>query len=62
MSVYTARVTRDADVWLVEVPEVQRVTQALHLRQVEEMARDLVHIMTGEAAEAITINIELPTV
>ncbi|MFD3705097.1 hypothetical protein ACFWUP_18325 [Nocardia sp. NPDC058658] len=47
MSSYTARVTRDEDAWMIEVPEIDRVTQALNLRQVETMARDLITIMTG---------------
>ena len=39
---YTARVTRDDRFWLIHVPEIDRFTQARHLREVEAMARDLI--------------------
>ncbi len=42
---YTARVTRDDRFWLIHVPEIDRFTQARHLREVESMARDLIAVM-----------------
>lgn len=57
---YTARVSRDEDAWMIEVPEVARVTQALHLRQVEPMARDLIAIMDEVAPESFALRIEWP--
>ncbi|MFE3544102.1 hypothetical protein ACFXK0_14160 [Nocardia sp. NPDC059177] len=60
MNTYTARVTRDEDAWMVEVPEVDRVTQALNLRQVESMARDLIAIMTGAEPDSFDLVIEWP--
>ncbi|CDZ87302.1 hypothetical protein QM787_20175 [Rhodococcus ruber] len=57
---YTAQVTRDDGWWSVHVPEVDRTTQARHLREVKEMAADLVHIMTGSPVDEIEIEIELP--
>ncbi|WP_067667970.1 hypothetical protein [Nocardia miyunensis] len=60
MSTYTARVIRDEDAWMIEVPEIDRVTQALNLRQVEEMARDLIAIMTGTEPDSFDLVIEWP--
>lgn len=60
VSTYTARVTRDEDAWMVEVPEVDRVTQALNLRQVEKMARDLIAIMTDIEPDSFDLVIEWP--
>lgn len=60
MTTYTAQVTRDQDAWSIYIPEIERTTQALNLRSVEEMATDLVRIMTGEPTDAITIHVVLP--
>jgi hypothetical protein len=63
MSEVTAKATRDGDHWLVHVPEVDRWTQARSLAEIEPMARDLAAIITGEAADAIrvVVEVELPT-
>jgi hypothetical protein len=45
MDTYHAKVERDGRFWLIRVPEVGRSTQARHLREVEEMARDLIAVM-----------------
>lgn len=55
----TAQLTRDEEWWSVYVPEVDRTTQARHLREVEEMAADLVHIMTGTLEAEIEVDIRL---
>lgn len=60
METYTARVTRDEDVWMIEVPRVNRSTQAKQMRQVEGMARDLVAIMEGVEPESFALKIEWP--
>lgn len=57
---YTARLTRDDGSWSVQVPEVDRTTQARNLREVKAMATDLVHIMTGAPVDQIEIVVELP--
>ncbi|MCI1650260.1 hypothetical protein [Bifidobacterium tibiigranuli] len=56
---YEVQVTRDEDAWMVDVPQVQRVTEALSLKEVDVMARDLIHIMTGEEPEAITLDVHV---
>lgn len=46
MTDYNAIVTRSAPGWSIYVPEVERHTYAAHLREIEEMSRDLVQVMT----------------
>ncbi|MFT8704842.1 MAG: hypothetical protein ABF805_05635 [Bifidobacterium sp.] len=55
-------VTRDEDAWMVDIPQIQRVTLALNLKEVDVMARDLIHIMTDENLETISLDVrvELP--
>lgn len=59
---YTAEVERDGRFWLVWVPEIERVTQARNLREVEPMARDLVAMMLEIAPDSfdLVIHIKLP--
>lgn len=63
MGVYHAQVDRDGRFWRVYVPEVDRVTQARHLREVEEVARDLVEVMDGVESDAfeLVVTYRLPT-
>ncbi|MFZ2242559.1 MAG: hypothetical protein WAV90_23925 [Gordonia amarae] len=60
MSGYTALVERGERFWIVHVPEVERSTQARTLREVDDMARDLVHLMTGEPADTLNLTIQWP--
>lgn len=62
MKTYTVNVTRDEDAWMVDVPAVKRVTQALNLKEVDVMARDLISIMTDEDPEtiALDVHVQLP--
>lgn len=59
---YTVRATRDGRFWLLRLVELDQYTQARNLTEVEAMARDLVHMMTGEdeADIDLDINVELP--
>lgn len=59
MSSYTARVTRDGRFWLIYVPEIDRNTQARHLREIDAMARDLVAVMSGDDPDAVELAIEV---
>jgi hypothetical protein len=66
MSQYQARVSQDGRFWFVQVYDATDThvgdTQARHLREVEVMARDLVHILTDAdpATIDITTHIEVP--
>ncbi|MGV9745463.1 hypothetical protein ACWDTG_11160 [Rhodococcus zopfii] len=56
----TAQITRDECWWSVYVPEVDRTTQARHLREVKDMVADLVHIMTDTPEGEIEVDIRPP--
>ncbi|WP_280485227.1 hypothetical protein [Nocardia farcinica] len=56
--VYTARVSPDGDALLIEVPEIDRVTQALHRGEVDVMARDLIAIMAEVEPDSFDLRIE----
>ena len=53
------QVSRGERYWLVYVPGIDRTTQARTLREVDAMARDLVAVMTGEAADSITLDVQV---
>jgi hypothetical protein len=62
MSTYHATAELDGRYWLIYVEEVDRWTQARHLREVEPMARDLVAVMLDVEPEAfeLALDIRLP--
>ena len=62
MSTYTALVSRDGKFWHVEVPEINRVTQARNISEVDDMARDLIAIMAGVEPDSfeLDVRIQLP--
>lgn len=54
---YQAIAERDGDFWFINVPEVQRSTQARRASQVEATARDLIAIMTDQDPSTVTVDI-----
>lgn len=54
---YEVLASRDGDSWLLRVPAVERSTQALRLDQAEEMARDLIAIMTNRPSDSFDVEI-----
>ena len=50
----------DENAWEVKVPQVERVTMAANLKEVNAMASDLIEIMTGEQHPELDVHIELP--
>lgn len=60
MTEYKAIVTRSDPGWSIYVPDVDRHTYAVHLREVEPMARDLVQVMTDLPLDEITVAVQLP--
>jgi hypothetical protein len=54
---YQATAVQSGEFWHIEVPEVGRVTQARHLREVEAMARDLIAIMTDRDPGSIDVDV-----
>jgi hypothetical protein len=59
MSIYDVRVQRSGRTWSLYVPQVDRYTQARHLREVDDMARDLIAVMDGIDPGDITLNIDI---
>jgi hypothetical protein len=59
MSTYNADVSRGERYWSVYVREVDRVTQARNLAEVELMARDLVAVMDGVDAESVELAVHI---
>jgi hypothetical protein len=59
---YHANVERDGRFWLIRVPEIGRSTQARYLREVEEMARDLIAVMREVAPDSfdVVVSYRLP--
>ena len=59
---YHAEVRRSGKYWAVYVREIDRWTQARHLRELDTMTQDLIELMTGAKAGAFTVeyDIELP--
>ena len=62
MSTYTALVSRDGRFWHIEVPEIDRVTQARTINEVDDMTRDLIAIMTDAEPGSfeLDVRIQLP--
>jgi DNA-directed RNA polymerase specialized sigma24 family protein len=60
---YRVDVDRDGRFWRVRIPEVQRSTQARHLREVDLMARDLIAVMQDAAPDSfqLDVHIKLPS-
>ncbi|KFI51711.1 hypothetical protein [Bifidobacterium biavatii] len=59
MHIYKVNVTRDEDAWMVEVPAIHRVTQALNLKEVDTMAKDLINIMTEEPVDTLQLDVHV---
>lgn len=59
MAAYRANVERDGRFWLIHVPEIDRVTQARHLREVDLMARELIAIMTDVDPESVEVDVTI---
>lgn len=57
---YKVEATPDGKAWSLEVPEINRVTMATSLKEVDAMAKDLISIMTGEPDPSITVEYRLP--
>ncbi|MDQ2884247.1 MAG: hypothetical protein M3Y48_24690 [Actinomycetota bacterium] len=59
MKTYDVHVERGDRYWLVHVPEIDRSTQARTLREVEDMARDLISIMSNVAPDSFEIEVDV---
>jgi len=70
MTVYDVTAQSSGKYWHVEVPSINRVTQAKTTRDVEMMAKELIELVTGEEAAQVRVTftvrpphrIQLPSV
>jgi hypothetical protein len=59
VTTYRADVSRDGKFWHIRVPEISRSTQARHLREAEEMTRDLIAIMKDVPAGSFDVDLRI---
>lgn len=57
MGTYDVTVERDGRWWMITVPQIDQVTQARRIDEIEEMARSLISISTDSPLDDITVNI-----
>jgi hypothetical protein len=62
MNTYTVRVTREGKWWMARVPDIDALTQARRLGEVEDMARSLIAITLGIPADSFKIRAELDAI
>ena len=60
---FAATATREGKWWIVSIPEIDAVTQARSVREIDEMARGLVAALLDLDEEDVTVNvtIEIPS-
>ena len=51
--------TRDADGWMIRIPEIGRVTRATRRAAVELAARECIALWTGIPIGYVSVNIEI---
>jgi uncharacterized protein YggE len=59
MHEYKVEVERDGRWWIIHVPEIDQLTQARRIDEIEDMARSLIAISTDVPAEDITMQIRI---
>ncbi|CPV99762.1 hypothetical protein P5V67_01360 [Mycobacteroides abscessus subsp. abscessus] len=57
MRTYGIQVTRDGKWWMVNVPEIDQLTQARNEGEVEEMARELIAVHQDVPIEDVAVRI-----
>lgn len=56
--IYPAKVTRDGRWWMIEVPEIDGLTQARRYSEVEHMARDLIAVTLDIKYSEVQVDLE----
>jgi hypothetical protein len=54
---YKVEVERDGKWWMIHVPDIDGLTQARRLSEVEEMARSLIAISTDTRLESVAVDV-----
>lgn len=59
MTRYTARVTRDGRWWMVSVPELDILTQARRISEIEKMAQELIAVTLDMPLSEVEVDLEV---
>lgn len=62
MREYTVRVAREGKWWMIRVPDIDGLTQARRLSEVEDMARSLIAVTLDVPAEEFAVRVELEAI
>ena len=62
MTMYTAEVTRDGRWWMIEVPEINELTQARRLSEIELMAREVIAVALGVPVGEVAVDVNIGSV
>jgi hypothetical protein len=54
---YKVEVSRDGRWWMINVPEIDQLTQARRINEIEDMARSVIAITTDTPLTDITVQI-----
>ncbi|HME79550.1 MAG TPA: HicB family toxin-antitoxin system [Mycobacterium sp.] len=57
MREYKVKVERDGRWWMIHVPEIDQITQARRINEIEDMARSLIAISTDQPISEITVHV-----
>lgn len=57
MDVYEAKARRDGTLWFIEIPGLELVTQARTVKEIEEMARDVIAISLEVPPESFGVHV-----
>ena len=57
MNDYKVEVSRDGRWWMIHVPEIDQITQARRISEIEDMARSLIAISTDNPLTDIAVHI-----
>jgi hypothetical protein len=55
MHTYEIEVYRDGRWYMIHVPEIDQITQARHAGEIEDMARSLIAVSTGQPIDTIAV-------
>jgi hypothetical protein len=57
MREYKVEVERDGRWWMIHVPEIDQITQARRINEIEDMARSLIAFSTDQPISDITVHV-----
>lgn len=62
MDTYTVRVAREGKWWMIRVPEIDGLTQARRLSEVDDMAKSLIAMTLDRPENSIDLRVELEAI